>query len=557
MQEKIIKDLEQALEGQLDYKEIEELLEKPKYEHLGDVSFPCFSLAKKFRKSPQLIAEEVAGNLQQTLYKDVQVVGGYINIFYAQENAINRILNRILSEQESYGSKQANGKKVVIDFSSPNIAKSFSMGHLRSTVIGNALANIAEKNGFQSVRINHLGDWGTQFGKLIVAYKLWGNKEAIASSPIEELLKIYVKFHDEAEQNPELNELARQAFKALEDQDEEATQLWKWFREVSLAEFSKVYEQLGISFDSYHGEAFYNDKMDSVIKELNEKELLVESQGAFVVEVDSMPPCLITKTDGATLYATRDLAAAMYRWQEYQPARSFYVVGNEQSLHFNQLFAVIKKMGYNWAERLMHVPFGMILKDGKKMSTRKGKVVLLADVLAETIEMAKKNIELKNPSLQDKEKVAEQVGVGAVIFNDLKNHRMNDIEFSIELMLNFEGETAPYIQYTYARISSLLYKAQFIPEKIKFASLGDTAWQGILQLEDFPETINAAYEQADPSLIAKYALKLARIYNKYYGQTKVLTDDEGIQQRLAFSYCVATVLEESLRILGIKAPKNM
>lgn len=557
MQEKIVKDLEQALEGQLDYKEIEELLEKPKYEHLGDVSFPCFSLAKKFRKSPQLIAEEVAGNLQQTLYKDVQVVGGYINIFYAQENAINRILNRILSEQESYGSKQANGKKVVIDFSSPNIAKPFSMGHLRSTVIGNALANIAEKNGFQSVRINHLGDWGTQFGKLIVAYKLWGNKEAIASSPIEELLKIYVKFHDEAEQNPELNELARQAFKALEDQDEETTQLWKWFREVSLAEFSKVYEQLGISFDSYHGEAFYNDKMDSVIKELNEKELLVESQGAFVVEVDSMPPCLITKTDGATLYATRDLAAAMYRWQEYQPARSFYVVGNEQSLHFNQLFAVIKKMGYNWAERLMHVPFGMILKDGKKMSTRKGKVVLLADVLAETIEMAKKNIELKNPSLQDKEKVAEQVGVGAVIFNDLKNHRMNDIEFSIEQMLNFEGETAPYIQYTYARISSLLFKAQFIPEKIEFASLGDTAWQGILQLEDFPETINAAYEQADPSLIAKYALKLARIYNKYYGQTKVLTDDEGIQQRLAFSYCVAIVLEESLRILGIKTPKNM
>lgn len=557
MQEQIVKDLEQALEGQLDYKEIEELLEKPKYEHLGDISFPCFSLAKKFRKSPQLIAEEVAGKLQQTLYKDVQVVGGYINIFYAQENAINRILNRILSEKERYGSKQANGKKVVIDFSSPNIAKPFSMGHLRSTVIGNALANIAEKNGFQSVRINHLGDWGTQFGKLIVAYKLWGNKEAIASSPIEELLKIYVKFHDEAEHNPELTELARQAFKALEDQDEEATQLWKWFREVSLAEFGKVYEQLGISFDSYHGEAFYNDKMDSVIKELNEKELLAESQGAFVVEVESMPPCLITKTDGATLYATRDLAAAMYRWQEYQPARSFYVVGNEQSLHFNQLFAVIKKMGYNWAERLMHVPFGMILKDGKKMSTRKGKVVLLADVLAETIEMAKKNIELKNPSLQDKEMVAEQVGVGAVIFNDLKNHRMNDIEFSIEQMLNFEGETAPYIQYTYARISSLLYKAQFIPEKMEFASLGDTAWQGILQLEDFPETINAAYEQADPSLIAKYALKLARIYNKYYGQTKVLTDDEGIQQRLAFSYCVSTVLEESLRILGIKAPKNM
>ncbi|KGR81883.1 arginine--tRNA ligase [Lysinibacillus odysseyi] len=557
MQEQIIRDLEQALEGQLNFQEIDELLEKPKYDHLGDVAFPCFSLAKKLRKSPQIIAAEVAGKLQKKLYKDVQPVGGYINIYYKQENEINRILNRILNEQKNYGSKHAVNANVVIDFSSPNIAKPFSMGHLRSTVIGNALANLAEKNGFQAIRINHLGDWGTQFGKLIVAYKLWGDREAIASSPIEELLKIYVKFHEEAEKQPELNDLARQAFKGLEETDEEATELWKWFREVSLAEFTKVYEQLGISFDSYHGEAFYNDKMEPAIQELKEKGLLVESDGAYVVEVEDMPPCLITKKDGATLYATRDLAAAMYRWQEYEPAKFLYVVGNEQSLHFNQLFAVIQKMGYGWSERLMHVPFGMVLKDGKKMSTRKGKVVLLTDVLSETIEMAKKNIELKNPTLEEKEKIAEYVGVGAVIFNDLKNHRMNDIEFSIEQMLNFEGETGPYIQYTFARISSLLYRAQYRPGYMEFASLGEAAWPAILLLDEFPKTVEEAYDQADPSLVAKYALRLARAYNKYYAKIKVLADDEAKQQRLAFSCCVAIVLEEALRLLGMKAPKNM
>ncbi len=351
--------------------------------------------------------------------------------------------------------------------------------------------------------------------------------------------------------------MARQAFKGLEETDEEATELWKWFREVSLAEFTKMYEQLGISFDSYHGEAFYNDKMEPAIQELKEKGLLVESDGAYVVEVEDMPPCLITKKDGATLYATRDLAAAMYRWQEYEPAKFLYVVGNEQSLHFNQLFAVIQKMGYGWSERLMHVPFGMVLKDGKKMSTRKGKVVLLTDVLSETIEMAKKNIELKNPTLEEKEKIAEYVGVGAVIFNDLKNHRMNDIEFSIEQMLNFEGETGPYIQYTFARISSLLYRAQYRPGYMEFASLGEAAWPAILLLDEFPKTVEEAYDQADPSLVAKYALRLARAYNKYYAKIKVLADDEAKQQRLAFSCCVAIVLEEALRLLGMKAPKNM
>lgn len=431
------------------------------------------------------------------------------------------------------------------------------MGHLRSTVIGNALANIAEKNGYQAIRINHIGDWGTQFGKLIVAYRKWGDQKIIEAAPIEELLKIYVKFHEEAEQDDTLNEQGRAAFKALEDGDGEALALWQWFRDASLKEFKTIYQLLGINFDSFAGEAFYNDKMTAVVKELKEKDLLVQSDGAYVVEIDNMPPCLITKTDGATLYATRDLAAAFYRKQQYDPKKIFYVVGNEQSLHFKQLFNVIEKMGYDWAKDLQHVPFGMILKDGKKMSTRKGKIVLLAEVLKEAIATAKRNIEEKNPNLVDKENIARQVGVGAVIFNDLKNDRLHDIDFSIEQMMHFEGETGPYIQYTYARISSLLEKAKEHSYEVSFEALGEQAWPVVLLLEQFPNVIVNAFEQADPSQIAKYALQLARVFNKYYAQNKILVDDSQRTSRLAFCHCVAIVLKESLALLGIAAPKKM
>ncbi|WP_260320209.1 arginine--tRNA ligase [Peribacillus simplex] len=549
--------LSTALNHELTASEIEKLIEKPKMSELGDIAFPCFTLAKKLRKSPQSIASEVAGKLSDGMIQEVNAVSGYVNIFVNQQWVTENVLQAVLREKEQYGSMKPAKENVVIDYSSPNIAKPFSMGHLRSTVIGNALANIAEKNGYHVVRINHLGDWGTQFGKLIVAYKLWGDKAAIEASPIQELLKIYVKFHDVAETDESLNEQARASFKALEEGDEESLALWKWFRDASLQEFAAIYELLGIHFDSFAGEAFYNDKMDAVVGELKEKGLLAQSEGAFVVELEDMPPCLITKTDGATLYATRDLAAAMYRKKQYDAKKTFYVVGNEQSLHFKQLFKVIGKMGYDWSRDLQHVAFGMMLKDGKKMSTRKGKVVLLADVLAEAIETAKRNIEEKNQALEQKELVAKQVGVGAVIFNDLKNHRMNDIDFSLEQMMNFEGETGPYVQYTHARISSLLEKGQFTEQAIEFEALGEYAWPVIQLLEQFPSIVQKSFEQADPSQIAKFSLQLARAFNKYYAHTKVLVDDEWKQMKLSFAYCVAAVLKDALRLLGISAPNQM
>ncbi|MGE7909556.1 arginine--tRNA ligase [Lysinibacillus xylanilyticus] len=557
MNTQIAKSIAMALNNELSVNDIQNLLEKPKNLDLGDLAFPCFTLAKKLRKSPNSIASDIKNNLSCDLIQEVQVVGGYVNLFYHQPTITHQVLSQIVKEKNLYGTQQESKGNVVLDFSSPNIAKPFSMGHLRSTVIGNALANITKKNGYQAIRINHLGDWGTQFGKLIVAYQKWGDQKTIEAAPIEELLKIYVKFHEEAELDDTLNEQARTAFKALEDGDEEALALWQWFRDASLEEFKSIYQLLGINFDSFAGEAYYNDKMPAVVKELEEKGLLVQSDGAYVVEIANMPPCLITKTDGATLYATRDLAAAFYRKQQYDPEKIFYVVGNEQSLHFKQLFKVIEKMGYDWAKDLQHVPFGMILKEGKKMSTRKGKIVLLADVLKEAIATAKRNIEEKNPNLEDKENVAYQVGVGAVIFNDLKNDRLHDIEFSIEQMMNFEGETGPYIQYTYARISSLLEKANEHSYEVSFEALGEQAWPVILLLEQFPKIISNAFEQADPSQIAKYALQLARQFNKYYGQNKVLVEDSQRTSRLAFCHCVAVVLKESLALLGIVAPKKM
>ncbi|TFH58920.1 arginine--tRNA ligase [Peribacillus frigoritolerans] len=546
-----------ALNNEMPASEIEKLMEKPKLMELGDVAFPCFTLAKKFKKSPQVITSEIAQQLNSTLIQEVNVVGGYLNIFVNQQMVTENVLQTILREKDQYGSMQTGQGNVVIDYSSPNIAKPFSMGHLRSTVIGNALANIAEKNGYNAVRINHLGDWGTQFGKLIVAYKLWGDKEAIEASPIQELLKIYVKFHERAETDESLNEQARASFKSLEDGDEEALALWKWFRDASLKEFETIYDLLGIRFDSYAGEAFYNDKMDAVVGELKEKGLLALSEGAYVVQLEDMPPCLITKTDGATLYATRDLAAAMYRKKQYEAKKTFYVVGNEQSLHFKQLFNVIEKMGYEWSKDLQHVAFGMMLKDGKKMSTRKGKVVLLADVLAEAIETAKRNIEEKNQALEQKELVARQVGVGAVIFNDLKNNRMNDIDFSLEQMMNFEGETGPYVQYTYARISSLLEKGDFKEQAIQFDALGEYAWPVIQLLEQYPIIVQKAFEQADPSQIAKFSLHVSRAFNKYYAHSKILVEDEWKQMKLSFAFSVAIVLKDALSLLGISTPNKM
>ncbi|WP_102691679.1 arginine--tRNA ligase [Rummeliibacillus pycnus] len=555
MKNTVIEQLATVLDGTLSVQEIEDMLEKPKFEQLGDIAFPCFLLAKKYRKSPHLIAEEISQQIAKEGFEKIEVLGGYINFFYDKVTFANAVITKVLKERDQYGAKEETGKQIVIDYSSPNIAKPFSMGHLRSTVIGQALANIAEKNGDKAIRINHLGDWGTQFGKLIVAYKKWGSKELVEASPIEELLKLYVKFHEVADDA--LNDEARAAFKMLENGDSESLQLWQWFREESIKEFMTLYDLMNIQFDSFAGEAFYNDKMPSVVEELEKKGLLVESDGADVVELENMPPCLIKKKDGATLYATRDLAAAFYRMKNYQPKAIYYVVGNEQSLHFNQWIQVVEKMGYEWAKSLHHVPFGMMLKDGKKMSTRKGKVVLLANVLEEVIEMVKQNIEEKNPNLENKEEVAKAVGVGAVIFHDLKNFRLNDIEFSLQEMLNFEGETGPYVQYTFARIQSILEKQPFKENRSYILEVNDYEWPIYTQLVEFPTIVEKAYEHADPSLVAKFALKLARTFNKYYGNTKILESDDFLNGRLALCESVAIVLKESLRLLGIETPKSM
>ncbi len=557
MKTKLAKVISNILDGSLSVEEVESIIEIPKQAGLGDLAFPCFTLAKKLKKPPTLIAKELAEKIQAEFIIEFRVENAYINVFFNQLQVAKEVIQSVLAEKNHYGDKPQNSQNVVLDFSSPNIAKPFSMGHLRSTVIGNALANISEKQGFETVCINHLGDWGTQFGKLIVAYKLWGDKEAIEQNPIEELLKIYVKFHEEAEQYEGFNDQARQAFKNLEGGDEEATALWEWFRAASLKEFEQIYMMLGVSFDSFNGEAFYNDKMETVVEELTTKGLLEESEGAMVVPLENMPPCLITKKDGATLYATRDLAAAIYRQKEYQPTKLFYIVGNEQSLHFKQLFNVLKQMGYDFADNCEHIPFGMMLKDGKKMSTRKGKVVLLADVLKETIEAAKKNIEVKNPKLANKEIVANAVGIGAVIFNDLKNDRMNDIEFSIEKMVTFEGETGPYIQYTNARIHTLLRKGEFVLSENTLYHLDDEAWEIVKLIDSFPSVIETAFALASPDLIAKYSLSLARSFNKYYANTKFLTNDSLEKERLKIGYSVSMILEEGLRLLGIQAPKEM
>jgi arginyl-tRNA synthetase len=554
--------LHELLNEKMSVKEIELMIEKPKNQEHGDLAFPCFTLAKLKRKSPNLIAEELSEKIHSPIFEKVEVVGAYLNIFLNKKTASEKVVNDIITQKGTYGALDfGNGGAVTIDMSSPNIAKPFSMGHLRSTVIGNSLSLIFEKCGYKPIKINHLGDWGTQFGKLITAYQLWGNAEKVKQNPIKELLTLYIKFHEEAESDPALEDQGRSWFKKLEDGDETALKLWKWFRDESLKEFSRIYELMNVEFDSYAGEAFYNDKMDRVVKLLEEQHLLIESEQAQVVSLneEQLPPCLIKKSDGATLYATRDLAAALYRQEEYQFVQSLYVVGHEQSLHFKQLIAVLAKMGYDWSKQMHHIPFGMMLKDGKKMSTRKGKVVLLEEVLNESIAMARHNIEEKNPNLPNKDNVAKQVGVGAVIFHDLKNNRMNDIEFSLEEMLRFEGETGPYVQYTYARACSILRKATGNKEfaLASYTNTWEKEWKVTSLLMEFSPAIKRACLNFDPSQVAKYIIDLAQAFNKYYADVKILEDCAEQQARLALVYSVTEVLKEGLRLLGLEAPSEM
>ena len=545
----------------LDQDAILNLLEQPKSSDLGDIAFPAFSLAKVERKAPQAIAADIAEKIDQSAFEKVVATGPYVNFFLDKSKISDQVIKSVIEAGADYGQQdEGHGQNITIDLSSPNIAKPFSVGHLRSTVIGDALSNIFRKMGYNTIKINHLGDWGKQFGLLMVAYKKWGSKEAVEANPINELLKLYVRINAEIEHNPELDEEGRKWFKKLEDGDPEATQLWQWFRDESLEEFNRIYKLLDVEFDSLNGEAFYNDKMDEGVQILEDKGLLKESKGASIVDLDdvNLPPAMIKKSDGATLYITRDIATAMYRARTYNFVKNIYAVGQEQSNHFRQLKAVLKKMGFDWSDDMVHVDFGLVTKNRQKLSTRKGNIILLEPTLQEAISRAKAQIEEKNPELENKEEVAHAVGVGAVKFYDLKTDRRNGYDFDLEAMVSFEGETGPYVQYAYARIQSILRKANFTPSADATYSLNDPeSWEIIKLLQDFSRIVKRAAENYDPSLIAKYAISLAQAFNKYYAHTRILDESPERESRLALSYSTAVVLKEALRLLGVQAPEKM
>ncbi|MBC6976602.1 arginine--tRNA ligase [Streptococcus cristatus] len=545
----------------LDQSAISNLLEQPKSSDLGDIAFPAFSLAKVERKAPQAIAADIAEKIDPSHFEKVVATGPYVNFFLNKAKISDQVIKEVIKEGADYGQQnEGQGGNITIDLSSPNIAKPFSVGHLRSTVIGDALSNIFRKMGYNTIKINHLGDWGKQFGLLMVAYKKWGNKEAVEANPIDELLQLYVRINAEIENDPALDEEGRLWFKKLEDGDPEATELWQWFRDESLVEFNRIYELLSVEFDSLNGEAFYNDKMDEAVKILEDKGLLKESKGASIVDLDdvNLPPAMIKKSDGATLYITRDIATAMYRARTYNFVKNVYVVGQEQSNHFRQLKAVLKKMGFDWSDDMIHVDFGLVTKNRQKLSTRKGNIILLEPTLQEAISRAKAQIEEKNPNLENKEAVAHAVGVGAVKFYDLKTDRRNGYDFDLEAMVSFEGETGPYVQYAYARIQSILRKADFKPSLDVNYNLNDAeSWEIIKLLQDFARVVKRAADNFEPSLIAKYAISLAQAFNKYYAHTRILDENSERDSRLALSYTTAVVLKEALRMLGVEAPEKM
>ena len=561
--EEVVKLILGIVEG-IDREEIEFLVETPPSYDMGDYAFPCFKLAKVFKKAPNLIAKEVANEIgENEFFEKVQNVGPYVNFFINKQTLTRLVLEDVIDKNDIYGSSNiGKGKKVIVEFSSPNIAKPFHIGHIRSTVIGHSLYRIYKFLGFDTIAINHLGDYGTQFGMLISAFKKWGNLEVIEADPINELLKLYVKFNAEAEIDSSLRDEARMWFKKLEDGDEEAVQLWKWMREISLKEFNRVYDMLGIKYDSYAGESFYSDKMPRVVKELEEKKLLKKSEGAEIVDLEpfGMPPALIKKSDGSTLYITRDIAAAIYRKEHYDFYKNIYVVGSQQILHFKQWKKIIELMGYDWAEDCIHVPFGMVSLEEGTMSTRKGRVIFLEDVLRKAVEKTLEIINERNPDLENKEEVAKQVGIGAVVFQELFNGRIKDYVFSWDKTLSFEGETGPYVQYSHARANSLLEKGDFNPDaKVDFSLLKtDEEINIIRSLHDFPNSILNAMEKNEPSFITRHITELAKAFNKFYHDCPILSEEEEIKKaRLSIVYAVKTTIKTGLYLLGIEAPSKM
>lgn len=552
--------LAQAL-PEMDVKEIEAKIERPKDSSNGDYAFPTFFLAKTLHKAPQMIASELVEKVDKNGFEKVVVAGPYINFFLDKAQVGAKILQTILADPEHYGEIDlGHQSNVTIDYSSPNIAKPMGMGHLRSTMIGEAVARILEKVNYNLIRIDYLGDWGTQFGKLMAAYEMWGDEAEVKKDPINTLLKYYVRINNEADEHPEYTEAGRNWFAKLEHGDEEAWRLWHWFREVSLERFQRVYKMLDVNFDSFNGEAFSAQKMEEPIQLLRDKDLLKPSRGAEIVDLDeyNLPPLLIIKSNGTTTYITRDLATALFRKRMYGHAKSLYVVGAEQETYFKQLRAALKEMGFNWWDQIEHISFGLMNLNGKKMSTRKGNVVSLEDVLNDSIDLARKQIAEKNPDLENADEVAKEVGVGAVIFHDLKNYRRNAVNFKLEDVVKFEGETGPYVQYARARAESILRKGGIRDfSDVDLTKAGADAWELISFLGQYSEAIKRAALNYDPSVIAKYALELAKKFNQYYAHTRILDKDEAQPARLALTQAVSDVLKSALDLLDIKAPDEM
>ena len=547
--------------------EIAELIEIPPKQELGDYAFPCFRLAKTMRKAPQMIAGDIKTAIEASadasFIDDIQVQGAYLNFFIKKDIFVKSMVDAAFDD--NFGSSDmGDGQTVCIDYSSPNVAKNFHVGHLRTTIIGNSLYKIFTKLGYKVVRINHLGDWGTQFGKLIVAYKAWGNEETVKKDGIAELMRLYVRFHDEAEKNPSLNDEARAWFNKMEHGDEEALSIWQWFKDISLIEYKRTYDLLGIDFDYYTGESFYRDKTDDIVKRLTDANLLKDSEGAKIVDLEeyNMAPCLIIKNDGSSIYATRDLAAIFYRKETYNFVKCLYVTGQEQKLHFAQVFKVVELLGNEWAkDELVHIPYGLVSLEGAKLSTRSGNIIYAEDILLEAISKIKEIIEEKNPDIPDKDETAKKIGVGAVLFNDLYNQRIKDVSFKWEKLLNFDGETGPYVQYTYARCSSIIRKLDnYTPSSdVDYSVLADADSMELLkEISRFPKVIKDAADKYEPSVIARFAVDVAQAFNKFYNANRINVEEDNIRNaRAALVYITKKTIKDALLLLGIECPEQM
>ncbi len=563
MKDQIVNLIAEHVDG-MSAEEISTYIEIPPKPELGDFAFPCFRLAKSMHKAPNLIAADIkAGIGDVDFLEKIDVQGAYLNFFVKKEIFVKTMIDAALQDNFG-GSDEGNGKVICIDYSSPNVAKNFHVGHLRTTIIGNSLYKIYSKLGYQVIRINHLGDWGTQFGKLIVAYKNWGSKDAVEKDGVAELMRLYVKFHEEADKEPALVDEARSWFNKMEHGDEEALSIWQWFKDISLVEYKRTYDLLGMDFDYYLGESFYRDKCQDVVDKLTEANLLKESEGAMIVDLSEydMAPCIVTKKDGSSIYATRDLAAIFYRKNTYHFTKCLYVTGQEQKLHFAQVFKVVELLGNEWAkDSLVHIPYGLVSLEGAKLSTRSGNIIYAEDILHDAIKKSLEIITEKSPNLEDKEGVAKIVGVGSVLFNDLYNQRIKDVSFSWDKVLNFDGETGPYVQYTHARCSSVVRLAEdFDASKpVDYEAVSEPDAINLLkEISRFPKVVSDAAEKYEPSVVARFAVDVAQAFNKFYNSTRINVPEETVKNaRVMLTYLTKKTLHDALALLGIDAPEAM